>query len=61
LQGAQKLNSPKINDPIKKWATEVNRTFTMEEVQMAKKHMKICSPSLGVKEMQIKTTSLLLE
>jgi hypothetical protein len=23
----KKLNSPKINEPIKKWATELNRTF----------------------------------
>jgi hypothetical protein len=31
------LNSPKINDPIKKWATELNRSFSMEEVLMGKK------------------------
>jgi hypothetical protein len=30
------LNSPKITEPIKKWATELNRTFSKEEVQMAK-------------------------
>jgi ribonucleotide reductase beta subunit family protein with ferritin-like domain len=36
----KKLNSPKINEPIKKWATELNRTLSKEEIQMAKKHTK---------------------
>jgi hypothetical protein len=41
------LNSQKINDPMKKWADELNGAFLKEEVQMAKKHMKKCSPSLA--------------
>jgi hypothetical protein len=33
----RKLNSPQINESIRKWATEPNRTFSKEEIQMAKK------------------------
>jgi hypothetical protein len=41
----KKLDSSKINEPIKKWAIELNRAFSEEEIQMAKKHLMMLTIS----------------
>jgi hypothetical protein len=50
------VDSRKLNNSIKKWGSELNKEFSPEEYGMAEKHLKKCSASLIIREMQIKTT-----
>ena len=55
----KKVDSIKSNKPIKIWASELNKDFSPEEYRMAEKHLKKCSTSLIIREMQIKSLILI--
>ena len=52
----KELYTQNAKNPINKWAKELDRHFTEDDIQVINKYIKKCSTSLVIREMQIKTT-----